>query len=150
MQTIETKYIGSNNVRGSRIKATASGGTSVTLEWDDALTQDANHERAARTLIRKLGWYPDSERGAHYGEWFHGGLKSGARVWVCATNYARLEMRETKQFEVQHKVDGNWTSNYLGTGENQFDSEAEAEDAITQLKALGAEWAAAEYRVMPI
>lgn len=55
-QSITTKYIGPTNFRGSRVKATASGGSTITLGWDDALNSDANHIAAANALMQKLGW----------------------------------------------------------------------------------------------
>ncbi len=74
MQAITTKYIGPSNVRGSRVKATALGG-SVTLGWNDSLNSDANHKCAAQVLANKLGW--------NYGEWIEGHLPDGSSVWVC-------------------------------------------------------------------
>lgn len=58
MQTIETKYIGPSNVRGSRVKATHTGGVkSVTLSWDDALDSESNHQQAAWCLMNRLDWH---------------------------------------------------------------------------------------------
>lgn len=75
MQAIVTKYFGPGNVRGSRIKATASAG-SVTIEWDSSLNADKNHCAAARALTLKFGW--------DYGTWHCGGMpNSNDRVWVC-------------------------------------------------------------------
>ena len=54
-QAIETKYIKATNVTGSRIKATALGG-SVTIGYDHALNSDGAHKAAADALIAKLGW----------------------------------------------------------------------------------------------
>ncbi len=57
MQTILTKYLGVTNHRGSRIKATNSGGdTSIILSYDHALNVDENHRKAAATLKTKLNW----------------------------------------------------------------------------------------------
>ncbi len=57
MQTIETKYHGPSNVRGSRISATASGNKArVILSYDHALNGDDNHKAAARALMDKLDW----------------------------------------------------------------------------------------------
>jgi predicted GIY-YIG superfamily endonuclease len=57
MQTINTKYIGVTNTKGSRIKATNSGkGASVTLGYDHALNIDGNHKKAAEALKAKLDW----------------------------------------------------------------------------------------------
>lgn len=63
MQAIETKYLPATNYRGSRVKASAQAG-SVTVPWDYALSVEANHDAAARTLIRKLSWFGAWVRGA--------------------------------------------------------------------------------------
>jgi hypothetical protein len=55
MQAITTKYIGPSNVRGSRVKAQCQAG-SITLEWDDSLNSERNHETAAKALAAKLDW----------------------------------------------------------------------------------------------
>ena len=55
MQAIETKYLGPSNVKGARIKATASAG-SVTVGYDHALSLEANFRFAARALCAKFGW----------------------------------------------------------------------------------------------
>ena len=76
MRAIVTKYIGPGNVRGSRVKATASAG-SVTLRWDDSLNSDQNHYAAARALETKYGWT--------YGRLCCGGRPNRhTRVWVSA------------------------------------------------------------------
>lgn len=56
MKAIETKYLPPTNFRGSRIRAAAEGGNSVTLSYDSALSGDANHARAALELTRQLVW----------------------------------------------------------------------------------------------
>jgi hypothetical protein len=55
LQAIQTKYMGPTNFRGSRVKAECRAG-SITLSWDDALNSDENHIKAAKALIKKLGW----------------------------------------------------------------------------------------------
>ena len=45
--------------------------------------------------------------------------------------------------------DGEWTNDGIGDA-NRFDTEAEAQDGIAQLRQLGEEWANAEYRVRPV
>lgn len=55
MVTITTKYLGPTNTRGSRIKATASSGPSVTIGYDPALNSGPNHDAAARKLMERLG-----------------------------------------------------------------------------------------------
>lgn len=54
-QAITTAFHGPTNTRGSRIKATAYGG-SVTVGYDHALDSFENHEAAAKALQKKLGW----------------------------------------------------------------------------------------------
>lgn len=57
MQTIETKYHGPSNVKGSRISATASGCKArVILSYDHALNGEGNHQAAAAALMDKLNW----------------------------------------------------------------------------------------------
>jgi len=57
MQTIITKYLGPTNHRGSRYKATHTGGyTSVTLDCDYSMSAEANHTDAAMALAEKLNW----------------------------------------------------------------------------------------------
>lgn len=65
MQSIETKYLGPTNHRGSRIKARSSGGHSVTISIDHALSTEQNHHRAAVALARKLGWKGKMVAGGH-------------------------------------------------------------------------------------
>jgi hypothetical protein len=56
MKAIETKYLPATNFRGSRIRAAAEGGNSVTLSYDSEFSSDANHARAALELARQLAW----------------------------------------------------------------------------------------------
>lgn len=61
MQAIFTKFFGPSHkpdgsTRGSRIKATASGGHSRTVQIDHSLSDEANHNAAAVALCVKLGW----------------------------------------------------------------------------------------------
>lgn len=79
MQAIVTKYLGSTNHRGSRVKATAAAG-SLTLPWEDRFNADANHAAAARALLVQLEWP---------GVYHRGGLPDGTQVWVCDTGDAR-------------------------------------------------------------
>jgi hypothetical protein len=88
MQAITTKFISPTNTRGSRYKATCEAG-SLTVECDHSLNSEDNHKRAARLLIRKLGWFHDEKRGDAYGRWFGGGTKDGY-VFVCAVSYAEI------------------------------------------------------------
>ena len=57
MQTIATKYLGATDHLSARIKATHTGAyTSVTLGYDDALSDADNHIAAASALAHKLEW----------------------------------------------------------------------------------------------
>lgn len=56
MKAIETKYLPATNFRGSRIRAAAEGGNSVTLGYESSHSSDANHARAALELARQLAW----------------------------------------------------------------------------------------------
>lgn len=73
MQAITTRYHGPTNTRGSRVSARCQAGR-VTLNWDDALNQDQNHDRAALALARKLGWL---EKRSHAVDLVRGGLPDG-------------------------------------------------------------------------
>ena len=81
-QAIMTRYIGPSNSRGSRIKATAWGG-SVTVAYNDADNSEKNHARAAQALCAKMGW--------HQTGWVGGGTPDG-RGWcyVAADAYDRF------------------------------------------------------------
>ena len=57
MKAITTKFIGATNYRGSRIKATAEGGHSLTISYPHEANQGADaHAVAALALCRRLGW----------------------------------------------------------------------------------------------
>lgn len=72
MQAITTKYFGPTNTRGSKIKATAAAG-SVTISYNCALSQDANHKAAALALCAKMEWE---------GNLISGDLPGGQSVFV--------------------------------------------------------------------
>ena len=57
-KAITVKYLPPTNNRGSRVKATADGGHSVTLSWEYGLANGtiANYDAACRALCTKLGW----------------------------------------------------------------------------------------------
>ena len=77
MQAIVTKYLGPTNSRGARVKATCQAG-SVTIRWDDARDVDANHDAAAYTLARKLGWISQTSGKPYSGErLLRGGMPKG-------------------------------------------------------------------------
>ena len=77
MQTIETRFHGPTNHRGSRIIARASDAPgSVTLDVDHLSSLEDNHVSAALQLAEKLDWR---------GRWF-GGHTNRGMVWVMATD----------------------------------------------------------------
>lgn len=83
MKAITTKFIGPSNVRGSRYKATAEGGHSVTLSADHALNSEENHDRVAKALRDKMGWK---------GELVRGGLPDGkGNCYVFLHDYTRVK-----------------------------------------------------------
>lgn len=53
-RAILTRYLGPTDTRGSRVKATAGGGSSVMVPWDHSLNADDNHAAAAAALAAKL------------------------------------------------------------------------------------------------
>ena len=54
-QSIETKFFGPTNFKGTRVQAKACAAT-VYHNWDHALDSYGNHENAAKALASKLGW----------------------------------------------------------------------------------------------
>lgn len=55
MKTIETKYLGPTNFKGSRIRAT-DGDNTIFLSRDCCDSIDEAHSRTALALKAKLGW----------------------------------------------------------------------------------------------
>ena len=55
-QSIETRYVGPTNHRGSRIIATTPGGHKLTHAWNYEFNIEANHYAAAEALRAKLDW----------------------------------------------------------------------------------------------
>tara|TARA_R110002051_G_scaffold316575_1_gene396390 strand:- start:63 stop:359 length:297 start_codon:yes stop_codon:yes gene_type:complete len=92
MQTITTKYLGSTNYRGSRIKATTSSGISKTVSYKHELNQLPNHERAVHELNNKLGWTGEmvsgspNDTGDNY-----------IFVFIDGSDKIKLELKDTKQ-----------------------------------------------------
>jgi len=75
MQTIETRRIGQTNTRGTRYKATASGGYAVTIsEPIEARSELDCHQAAATALVRQLKW----------GNYIHVGAAKEGEIWACA------------------------------------------------------------------
>jgi hypothetical protein len=56
MQYIKTRYLCPTNQKGSRIKATASNGESLTIPYDYSMNEEPLHAKAALSLAARLGW----------------------------------------------------------------------------------------------
>lgn len=84
-QSIETKYIPPTATRGARVKATASGGETLTVVYGQEKTDEMEHIKALTELVNRLGWH---------GEWHSGAVKGGARVWVCGTYSVNINAPE--------------------------------------------------------
>jgi hypothetical protein len=82
MQVITTKYISPTNTKGSRIKATASIGSSVTVKYNYYHDSNYNHELAVRALCKKLNWH---------GTLYRGETIQGS-VWVFADPSKRVRV----------------------------------------------------------
>lgn len=55
-QAILTKFIPCTDTKPNRVKAFCDAG-SIIIVWKDNLNTQENHERAARALVGKLGWF---------------------------------------------------------------------------------------------
>lgn len=77
MQTIQTKYLGYTNFRGSRIRATVECGYSIIRKFDPKLNNEQNHDAACLALAEKLKWE---------GDFIRGGTKEGF-VYVFAKDF---------------------------------------------------------------
>ena len=76
MKTIETRYHGPTNTKGSKIIAT-DGDNRLTIHVNNALSLEANHMEAARLLKTRLAW-----RGS-----MQGGHTKRGMVWVFQGEY---------------------------------------------------------------
>ncbi len=76
MKAIQTKYLSATNSRGSRIKAWAEGGNSITIGYPHELSGEAVHKKAALALQEKLNWP---------GQLVGGGLPNGDYCFVMLT-----------------------------------------------------------------
>ena len=56
LQAIKTKYLPATNTKGSRIKATAAGGETITIPFPQDMDTEAAHREAAHRLMEKLDW----------------------------------------------------------------------------------------------
>ena len=64
MQYIKTRYLPATNNTGSRIKATASNGQTLTISYDYELNEEPLHAQAALRLAARLGWSAEYAAGA--------------------------------------------------------------------------------------
>ena len=80
MVTIETKLLPATNNRGYRVKATSSGGSSITIKQDHTLEEGDKHASAAIALMQKMDWH-----------WrMIGGHTKDGMVWVFADNLYQI------------------------------------------------------------
>jgi hypothetical protein len=56
MKAIQVKYLGPTSHKGTRWKATAEGGHSLTLSRDYELDGDDDARRVAQALVDKMQW----------------------------------------------------------------------------------------------
>lgn len=57
MQTINVKYLNATDTLGARVKATTSGGHTLTAARDYALDFDQQAAKVARELKHKMEWF---------------------------------------------------------------------------------------------
>lgn len=93
-QAIETKFISPGNVRGSRVKAVADNGGSVTLGWNHAIDPIENHRAGALALSEKLGW-----NGKLIGGVLRSSRVSYSWVWVFLERKKIKNLGVVKEFE---------------------------------------------------
>ena len=101
MVSVQTVFISPTNFRGARYKAIAGKGGgkfSLTVQADDSLGCEANHYRAARLLIERLGWFHAVDRGDRYGQWVGGDTPRGY-VFVCNVGDYAILHRSMKERE---------------------------------------------------
>lgn len=76
MQAVTTKFLPVTNAKGARI-VVRSQAKRIVVHWDDGCDVYDNHERAARSLLRQLGWLA-------FGEWVGGALPDDTGyAFVC-------------------------------------------------------------------
>lgn len=96
MQAIQTRFIGTTNTRGARIKAFSEGfprGVTVPFEYGEGLEEA--HDVAARAFIVAHKWY---------GTWVRGGSPDGrGNVYVCLKRE-----HETHGLKTPHPQSCNW------------------------------------------
>jgi hypothetical protein len=57
-KAIQVKYLGPTNMRGTRWKATAEGGHSITISRDYKLDGEDDARRVAEALRDRMAWSP--------------------------------------------------------------------------------------------
>ena len=80
MKAIISKYLGPTDYRGSRIRATAEGGHSVTVGYDCGSSDP--HREAVKALLIKTGWK---------GNMVSGGMPDGRLCWLFVKSLGTLE-----------------------------------------------------------
>ena len=55
MQAIRTRYVAPTSYKGAKIAATCAAG-SKSIPWNDALSNEENHNAARKALCAKLEW----------------------------------------------------------------------------------------------
>lgn len=74
-QSIDTRYVGPTNNRGSRVIATTPSGHRLIRHWEYGIGIEANHYAAAKALQAKLDWEPIVA----------GGSTKAGFVWLVST-----------------------------------------------------------------
>lgn len=74
-QSIETKYHGATNTKGSRISATSASGIKTYIDYPHELSGVDCHAIAAEKLARQLEWLKPGED--FKGKYIAGGTRAG-------------------------------------------------------------------------
>ena len=86
MNAITTKYLGATDYKGSRIKATAGNGQTLTISYPHEYSDEAAAAQAAIALCVKLDWLPSEDgKGYRFTHLIGGGTKDGY-AFVFALN----------------------------------------------------------------
>lgn len=118
----------------------------------------ANHAASAAAVAATEGISWDFSTWSATASWFRGAIAAAAGSVTPATPTRRKvarKGREKKMFEIQsrnldHPSAAEWSAESVGRCGNEFDTEAEAEAMIPELRNLGIDWADSEYRVVEI
>lgn len=101
-QTIITKALAVTDTKGRRVKATVGmpgNKHSVTLSWEYALNNEANHRMAAEALAEKMGWDCILVSGSDGVQGYHNPLTDTTAN--CSrdgiTNYEAREVQKVEQ-----------------------------------------------------